>query len=260
MSGKSISVHPTFGVNPTIPVCLFCGESKNEIVLLGGDGYKVRNEHNGRYESAEAPMRMVLDTFPCDTCIQTWREHGIAFVEITPQKVSTGRTQSPYEGVDTETKMLPSGRYVVVKQEAAQKILSDYPHVDDYVSDDCDFREDFEWLIDVLKDTVGAIHDKLFSWHYAEDEEAYIIFQPDFKKAYFQNKYTDFMELVGNMSLEHFANPYYAQNIRSAVHDKFGFYIAEESSYLNPLDTFVRSLPDDEESKFWLWAIVDYHY
>jgi len=130
LSGKSVSVHPKFGVNPTISVCLFCGESKNEIVLLGGDGYKVRNEHNGRYESAEAPMHMVLDTLPCDTCIQTWHENGIAFVEITPHKVPTGRTQSPYEGVDTETKMMPSGRYVVVKHEAAQKILSDYPHVD----------------------------------------------------------------------------------------------------------------------------------
>ena len=33
MSGIKIS--PKYGVNPTIPVCFWCGKQKNEIALMG---------------------------------------------------------------------------------------------------------------------------------------------------------------------------------------------------------------------------------
>lgn len=54
---KSIRLSPKHGVNPTIPVCFFCGREKNEIALLGrlpGD--------------AEAPRNAVLDYEPCEDC------------------------------------------------------------------------------------------------------------------------------------------------------------------------------------------------
>lgn len=33
MSGIKLS--PKYGVNPTIPVCFWCGKEKNEIALMG---------------------------------------------------------------------------------------------------------------------------------------------------------------------------------------------------------------------------------
>lgn len=53
--GKSIKISKKYGVNPTIPVCFFCGEQKNEVALLG---------HIGDYrkgEDIEAPRYAVLD-------------------------------------------------------------------------------------------------------------------------------------------------------------------------------------------------------
>lgn len=37
---SSIKVSPKYGVNPTIPVCFFCGKPKNEIALMGEDGWQ----------------------------------------------------------------------------------------------------------------------------------------------------------------------------------------------------------------------------
>lgn len=31
----SIELSPKYGVNPTIPVCFWCGKEKNEIALMG---------------------------------------------------------------------------------------------------------------------------------------------------------------------------------------------------------------------------------
>ena len=41
---NSIKLSEKYGVNPTIPVCFFCGMPKNEIALLGhiGDKRKVK--------------------------------------------------------------------------------------------------------------------------------------------------------------------------------------------------------------------------
>lgn len=49
---SSIKISPKHGVNPTIPVCFFCGKPKNEIALMGRMGGK---------EDIEAPRNLVLD-------------------------------------------------------------------------------------------------------------------------------------------------------------------------------------------------------
>ena len=54
---KDIKISPKYGVNPTIPVCFFCGEPKNEIALMG----KMKGD-------IEAPKNMVLDYEPCEHC------------------------------------------------------------------------------------------------------------------------------------------------------------------------------------------------
>ena len=98
----SIKVSEKYGVNPTIPVCFFCGEEKNEVALLG----KITCKHT--HEEVEAPMRMVLDYEPCDKCKEQWSK-GVAIIEVT--KNDLGR---PCIAKDVQ----PTGRIVVLKPEA----------------------------------------------------------------------------------------------------------------------------------------------
>lgn len=101
---NSIKLSPKHGVNPTIPVCFFCGEEKNEIALLGriGDGRK--------HEDFEAPMRMVLDYEPCDKCKEQWSK-GVAIIEVSQTPLSDGRPP-------IQKDLYPTGRHVVIKPEA----------------------------------------------------------------------------------------------------------------------------------------------
>ena len=99
MMSKSIKLSPQHGLNPTIPVCFFCGKDKNEIVLLG----KINREDD------EAPMKMIVDFEPCEECKKKFAE-GVLLIEVT---------QSPeYIGMPIAENAYPTGRYVVVKPEA----------------------------------------------------------------------------------------------------------------------------------------------
>lgn len=98
----SIRVSEKYGVNPTIPVCFFCGEEKNEIALLG----KITNKQTK--EEIEAPMRMVLDYEPCDKCKEAWSK-GVAIIEVT--QTDLGRPE-------IAPNAQPTGKHVVLKEEA----------------------------------------------------------------------------------------------------------------------------------------------
>ena len=37
----------------------------------------------------------------------------------------------------------------------------------DYASDDCDRRDDCDWLVKTLQNTLGADHEKYLAWYYA---------------------------------------------------------------------------------------------
>ena len=100
---KDIKLSPKHGLNPTIPVCFFCGNEKNEIALLGQIGDRRKGE------DFEAPMKMILDFEPCDDCKKKFAE-GVLLIEVT---------QSPeYIGMPIAENAYPTGRYVVVKPEA----------------------------------------------------------------------------------------------------------------------------------------------
>lgn len=110
MSGLQLS--PKYGVNPTIPVCFWCGEDRNEIAMLGrmGDGRK--------HEDFEAPMRMVLDYEPCEHC-KAMMDSGFTVMEATT---------SPNErtNVEIQNGVFPTGRYMVLRQEAASRIFPEH--------------------------------------------------------------------------------------------------------------------------------------
>ena len=102
---NGIKLSPKYGVNPTISVCFWCGKSKNEIAMLGhiGDGRKG--------EDKEAPMYAVLDYEPCDECKKDMAQ-GFTVLEATI--APNGSTS-----VEMQEGVYPTGRYAVIKTEAA---------------------------------------------------------------------------------------------------------------------------------------------
>ena len=111
MARNDITLSPKYGVNPTIPVCFWCGGAKNEIALLGhiGDGRK--------HEDFEAPRHTVLNYEPCDKC-RAQMAQGFTVMEATtkPNRASS---------VEIQKGVYPTGRYVVLKNEAAERIFGD---------------------------------------------------------------------------------------------------------------------------------------
>lgn len=68
------------GLNPTIPLCHYCGKPKNMIMLTGlaGEKWATKNGHS----DGEMPMHVYVedDVEPCDEC----KKKGIALIEIVP--------------------------------------------------------------------------------------------------------------------------------------------------------------------------------
>ena len=105
MSGIKIS--PKHGLNPTIPVCFWCGKQKNEIALMGR-----------MTDDIEAPKNMVLDYVPCEEC-QSHMAMGVAVLEASDHPNTEG--QPPMQkGV------YPTSRFVVVTTECADRVFSAY--------------------------------------------------------------------------------------------------------------------------------------
>lgn len=101
---NNIRLSEKHGVNPTIPICAFCGKEKNEIALMGhiGDGRKG--------EDFEAPRNIILDYEPCDECKEQWAQ-GVAIIEVSRTPMADG--QPPISNG-----AYPTGRVAVVKEEA----------------------------------------------------------------------------------------------------------------------------------------------
>lgn len=105
MSGIKIS--PKYGLNPTIPVCFWCGKPKNEIALMG----RMKDD-------IEAPKNMVLDYVPCEEC-QNHMAMGVAILEASDHPNTEG--QPPMQkGV------YPTSRFVVVTTECADRVFDQY--------------------------------------------------------------------------------------------------------------------------------------
>jgi hypothetical protein len=94
----SIRLHPKHGLNPTIPICFFCGRPRNEVVLLGA-AYK-----------DEALMEMCIDKTPCDECKALMKE-GVMLISVK----NNSDHENPYR----------TGAIVVVFDEAAREAFGD---------------------------------------------------------------------------------------------------------------------------------------
>lgn len=106
---NNIKLSPKHGVNPTIPVCAWCGQQKNEVALLG----KIDRE------DSEAPRSCVLDYNPCDKCAEQWSQ-GVAILEATMARPTPYRPPMKRDkGVD----IYPTMRMVVINPESASQIF-----------------------------------------------------------------------------------------------------------------------------------------
>ena len=84
----SIKLSKKHGLNPTMNVCFYCGETK-ELLLLG----RLKNDE-------EAPRTVCTDLEPCDNCKEKFQE-GILLIEV-------------FSKTDTDT----TGNYWLVSSEA----------------------------------------------------------------------------------------------------------------------------------------------
>lgn len=117
---KGIEVSPKYGVNPTIPVCFWCGKEKNELVLMGRVREKDRNGKAVRNSDVEMPMHVVVDYEPCDECKAQFSQ-GVQLIECNTRAVD-GRP--PITCDDRGNEVFPTGRTVVLKEEAAQRMFN----------------------------------------------------------------------------------------------------------------------------------------
>ena len=113
---NSIPLSPKHGLNPTIPVCAWCGREKNEIALMG----RIKTSVKG--EDPEAPMHCVLDYVPCDCCAEQWSK-GVVVLEATKQRPTPYRPPIQKDSADGRD-IYPTMRFVVIKLEAADRIFN----------------------------------------------------------------------------------------------------------------------------------------
>ena len=89
------------GLNPSINVCFFCGQDKDLIIFgkLKGD--------------AKAPTRVVANYEPCDHCKEIMAK-GVTLIEVT--STDSG-------AVPIQKGLWPTGRWCVIKREAAERLF-----------------------------------------------------------------------------------------------------------------------------------------
>lgn len=119
---KGIEVSPKHGLNPTIPVCFWCGKDKNEIALLGRIREKTKNRYGAnvtkRDSDIEAPSRMVIDYEPCDECQKMW-DSGVAVIEVQETPINPDQPE-------IQKGLYPTSRFVVMTVEGADRVFPQY--------------------------------------------------------------------------------------------------------------------------------------
>lgn len=103
MRERGIRLSPKHGINPAVPLCYFCQEPKQEIILAG----RLRGD-------AEAPKAAVWDDQPCGTCREHMRQ-GVVLISVRDGEFGP----NPHR----------TGGWVVVKDEAIQRWFVDASRV-----------------------------------------------------------------------------------------------------------------------------------
>ena len=105
----SIRISPKFGVNPALTKCFWCGKDTG-VALLG------RITGGKRGGDLEAPRYVFGGYEPCDECKEKMGM-GVLMMEADSEPVSDGQPEM-------QNGVWPTGRWVVLKKEAAERILN----------------------------------------------------------------------------------------------------------------------------------------
>jgi len=92
-----------------IPRCFWCGKLKNEIALFG--------KYGGGGEDLEAPMGVFLDYEPCDECVEN-QKLGVTLIEATGKPNFENQPE-------IQNGIFPTGKWCVIRRDAAERIFSD---------------------------------------------------------------------------------------------------------------------------------------
>lgn len=107
---KSIKISPKHGLNPSIPVCFWCGQPKNEILLFGKMDKK----------DSEAPMHICMDYEPCEACSELFKK-GIHVIGVT-QNIPKEGSIIPIHA-HGEQLFYPTGAYFVGTEDFIRRIV-----------------------------------------------------------------------------------------------------------------------------------------
>lgn len=108
---NSVKISPRHGLNPSIPICFWCGEEKNEVVLLG----KMNKE------DSEAPRRILIDYKPCEKCKKAF-EQGIQVIGVNTTPFFDNQEPLKDEGDD---RLYPSGAYFIATEQWVNRVIDD---------------------------------------------------------------------------------------------------------------------------------------
>lgn len=118
---KDIKISPKFGLNPTIPKCFYCGEDKNELIIVGR-----------LPDDQEAPKNAVWDKEPCDKC-KGFMDVGI--ILISTRDGESG--ENPYR----------TGGWCVVNERVVRDIIKDGKVLDTILKKRVCFVPDTVWYL-----------------------------------------------------------------------------------------------------------------
>lgn len=141
----NIKLSPEHGVNPTIPICFWCGEEKNEIAMLG----KIDRE------DSKAPEAVVLNYEPCDKCKELFSK-GIHVVGTT----TTPIVKDMFPIMKNETmELYPTGSMFIAPEEWAKEFLKangqSQEMIDDVIERKILLMSD-EIVVEIIRDIQAA--------------------------------------------------------------------------------------------------------
>lgn len=109
---NSILISEKYGVNPTLPVCFWCGEENGTVALLG----RLKGD-------VEAPRHPCLNYDPCPACEEQWKQ-GITLIEASETPTRDGQPS-----MQATPKAYPTGRLFVITEEAVERIFQPEEYV-----------------------------------------------------------------------------------------------------------------------------------
>lgn len=111
-----IKLSPEHGLNPTIPMCFWCGGDKEEVALMG----KIDKQ------DSQAPRRVIINYEPCAKCKEIF-EKGIHVMGVVDQPMAPG--QFPIIE-DENVTLYPTGSMIVATAEWTERFLTENDKAD----------------------------------------------------------------------------------------------------------------------------------